>query len=91
LTYGLYERRSATQLGYQVGGYEVISDTAVRITFEVDTKGTRTGLCRVRARDRSGREAGSAVIEVGPQRTVSHLLATTSRAVTGEVSGCRRT
>ncbi len=91
LAYGLYQRRSASQLSYQLGGYEVVSDMAVRITFEVDTKGTRTGLCRVRARDRTGLETGTAVIEVGPEREVSYLLTTAARAVTGEVTGCRRT
>ncbi len=91
LLFGLYERRTGSQLTYQVGAYEVVSDTAVRVSFTVNTGGTKTGLCRVRARNADGAEAGVAVIEVGPGREVSYLLTTTSRAVTGEVSGCRRT
>ncbi len=91
LGYGLYQRRSGTELRYQVGGYQVLSDNQVRVTFTVVTGGTKTGLCRVRARSADGLEAGSEVIPVGPGTEVSYVLATTSRAVTGEVSGCRRT
>ncbi len=91
LAYGLYERRSGTELRYQVGGYEVLSDTEVRVSFTVVTGGTKTGLCRVRARSADGLETGSEVIPVGPGTDVSYVLTTRARAVTGEVSGCRRT
>ena len=91
LGYSLYDKRSTSRLDYQVGGYDVLSDSVVRVTFTVDTRGERRGLCRVRARNADGAEAGVMVIPVGPGKAVSYDLATTSRAVTGEVTGCRRT
>ena len=91
LGYGLYQRRSASELRYQVGGYQVLSDSEVRISFTVVTGGTKTGLCRVRARSADGLETGSEVIPVGPGTDVTYVLSTRARAVTGEVTGCRRT
>jgi hypothetical protein len=93
-TYVLYDRYQSGRLHAQVRGYEVVSDRAVRVTFEVSgVKGVR-GECRVRARDHSGAETGSALVPVGPSTSrtavVTYTLTTKARAATGEVPGCRR-
>jgi hypothetical protein len=78
-------------------GYDVVSDTAVRIRFEVHKAPLAEAVCTVRARDRSGAEAGRADVTVGPRRDsrrvteVSFELATRARAVSGELTGCRIT
>jgi hypothetical protein len=92
--YLFYDRYQRGRLDAQVRSYEVISDHAVRVTFEVSgVKGVR-GECRVRARDRSGVEAGSALVPVGPAKdrtqVVTYTLTTKTRPATGEVVGCRR-
>lgn len=75
-----------------VRSYEVLSDTAVRVDFQVVKAPGETVVCTVRARDASGAEAGIALVRVGPSSggsvLVSHELVTTSRANTGEVTGC---
>lgn len=76
-----------------VRSYEVLSDDAVRIDLEVRRDSPdRAGECIVRARGESGVEVGRGVIEIGPgQDRVSATLATTARAVTGEIEACRYT
>ena len=73
--------------------YDVRSDSVVRITFQVVTRGHR-GECKVRARDRSGEETGSQIVPVHPSGRRSQLvsvdLTTRARAVDGELIGCRR-
>jgi Domain of unknown function (DUF4307) len=92
--YAFYERRNEGRLAYQVRGYEVLSDTAVRISFEVRLDRGQYGECRVRARGRDGLEKGAEIIPVGPGTggalVTSYVLTTTSRASTGEVSACLR-
>jgi hypothetical protein len=91
--YTLYERQTKNRLGHQVRAYEVISDTVVRVTFEVSLADGERGECKVRARGRDGLEKGAAVVPVGPGSggalITTYELATTSRASTGEVVGCR--
>lgn len=91
--YGLYARHNAGRLPYEVRGYHVLSDTAVRVTFEVRLDARETGECKVRARGRDGLETGSAVVPVGPGTggvlVTTYELTTASRASTGEVVGCR--
>ena len=73
-------------------GYEVLSDTAVRVDFEVAKDESATALCSVRARGREGDEVGSALVRVGPSDDgvvrLSREVTTTARAVTGEVLRC---
>jgi hypothetical protein len=91
--YGLYARHNEGRLDAQLTAYDVRSESVVRITFEVVTGGQR-GECKVRARDRSGGEAGARLVQVTPtgERTQSVTvdLPTQSRAVNGELVGCRR-
>jgi hypothetical protein len=90
--YAFYARHNEGRLAYQVRGYEVLSDTAVRISFEVKLGSGQYGECRVRARGRDGLDKGSQIIPVGPGRggalVTSYVLTTTSRASTGEVTAC---
>ncbi|CAN5301717.1 hypothetical protein BH20ACT5_BH20ACT5_01690 [soil metagenome] len=74
-----------------VVSYEVLSDAAVRIDLQVrrDTAGAAAE-CIVRSRGQAGNEVGRGVVEIPPEVTrVSVTLATTERAVTGEVEACR--
>jgi hypothetical protein len=90
--YGLYSRYYEGRLDAQLIGYDVTSDSSVRVTFEVVPDGRR-GECRVRARDRSGGEAGSRLVEVTPSdartQTLTVEVPTQRRAVNGELVGCR--
>jgi hypothetical protein len=80
-------------LDAQLTAYDVRSDSLVRITFQVVPRGHR-GECKVRARDRSGLETGSQLVQVTPTKQQTQLLTvdlpTKARAVTGELVGCRR-
>ena len=91
--YVLYERHNEGRLPYEVRGYEVLSDRAVRVSFEVSLARGERGECKLRARGRSLNDVGTAIVPVGPGKggalVTSHDLATTARAVTGEVTGCR--
>ena len=75
-----------------VRSFEVLSDTAIRVDFEVVKAAGDTVVCTVRARDASGSETGFALVRVGPADDdtvlVSHELPTRNRANTGELIGC---
>ncbi|MCU1590732.1 MAG: hypothetical protein JWP11_1988 [Frankiales bacterium] len=91
--FAAYSRHQAGRLDAELTAYDVRSDSVVRITFQVVTRGHR-GECQVRARDRTGTETGSQLVPVSPtgQRTqvVSVDLVTRTRAANGELVGCRR-
>ncbi len=76
-----------------VGSYEVLSDDAIRIDLQIRRDSPdRAGECIVRSRGESGTEVGRGVIEIPPgEDRVSVTLATTARAVTGEIEACRYT
>jgi hypothetical protein len=90
----LWVRLSAASVSARVLGYQVTSDSAVAISFEVDKRQGSRAYCVVRARDANGREVGRDVAEVDTfgtdQRQVrtTFELATSGRAVTGELAGC---
>ena len=88
----LYQRYGDPDVQSGTRGYVVESDALVRVEFEVAKDPGATALCTVRAQDRTGAEAGVALVRVGPADTrrvvVVHPLPTTSRATTGEVTGC---
>jgi hypothetical protein len=73
-------------------GYEVTSDRAVEVRFEVWRKPGVTAQCVVRARNAEGVEVGSRliIIPAGERRVVrTEVLETRSRAVSGELRDCR--
>ena len=90
----LWMRLSADTVSAQVVGYRVTSDNAVAISIAVDKRQGSRAYCVVRARDADGREVGRDVAEVDTvgtdQRRVrtTFELATSGRAVTGELAGC---
>ena len=88
----LYQRYGDPDVQSGTRGYVVESDTLVRVEFEVAKDPAASAVCELRARDRSGAEAGTALVPVGPsadrRTTVVHVVPTTARAVLGEVTGC---
>jgi hypothetical protein len=91
--YAAYSRHQEGRLAAELTAYDVRSDSLVRITFQVVTRG-HAGQCQVRARDRTGLETGAQLVRVTPsgQRSqqVSVDLPTRARAANGELVGCRR-
>jgi hypothetical protein len=91
--YAFYTRHNEGRLAYEVRGFDVRSDSAVRITWEVKLADGEVGECKLRARGRTFNDVGTAIVPVGPGTggvlVTSHDLETTARAVTGEVTGCR--
>jgi len=80
---------TATVLGYQVS-----SDHAVDVRFQVDNRESdRTATCTVRARDYGGNEVGRLDVPVpaGPRQVLSATIRTSSRAISGEVLDCQLT
>jgi len=69
-----------------------LRDSSVTVRFTVHKPAAQTGSCRVRARDYSGAEVGSADVPIGPGRdlTISYPLPTTGRAYALDVLGCTR-
>jgi len=92
VTIVLFRAYGQAEVGFGPRGYTVESDSLVRVVFDVDKKASATALCTVRARDRYGDEAGSALVTVGPskrrQQTVTYDLPTRARANTGEITDC---
>lgn len=91
----VYKQYGGLEVSYRSGAYLALSDTAVRISFEVTAQDGRAALCLVQARDRAGTETGVAEVPV-PARTdgqtttaLTYVLRTRARAVTGEVLRCR--
>lgn len=88
----LFSRFGQTDVGFGARGFEVLSDRAVRVDFEVRKDPADTAVCTVRARDADGAETGQALVRIGPSDqgtvVVRHELATQARANTGEVTGC---
>ena len=91
--YQAWSRHQAGRLDAELIGYDVRSDSVVRITFQVVTRG-HAGECEVRARDRTGVETGSRLVRVTPSgqrvQVVTVDLPTRARAANGELVGCRR-
>jgi hypothetical protein len=92
-TYAAWDRYSSGRVPFSVLGYEVLSDQAVEVRFEVHKAPSSTVTCLVRARGRDGGFVASEQVEVGPSQSgpvrVTHRLTTSARAVNGEVARCR--
>ena len=91
--YAFYTRHNEGRLAYQVRSFDVRSDSAVRITWEVKLADGEVGECKLRARGRSLNDVGTAIVPVGPGKggvlVTSHDLETSASAATAEVTGCR--
>ncbi len=83
---------SAGQITWQTYGYKVLDDRTVRVTFDVTRAGGAPLTCRVRALASDFGTVGTVAVPVpaAPRDTSRHTttVRTTSRAVTGEVTGC---
>ncbi len=92
--FALYARFGQEQVRGRVVSYDVRSDNQVVIEIEVRKNAGSTAYCVIRSRSRAGAEVGRDVAVVDTvgtaDRTVraSFPLATTARAVTGELAGC---
>lgn len=73
-------------------GYRVVSDSGVRVTFEVQKARAATAVCTVRALNAGFAEVGLLDVRVGPSPgdavTVTAEVPTTERAVSGNVKAC---
>jgi hypothetical protein len=91
--YSAYSRHQGGRLDAELTAYDIRSDSLVRITFQVVTRG-HDGQCQVRARDRTGVETGAKLVRVSPSGERSQQvvvdLPTRTRAANGELVGCRR-
>ena len=91
----VYKQYGGLEVSYRSGAYLALSDTAVRISFEVTVRDGKAATCLVRARERSGAETGSADVPIpartdgGKKTQLTYVLTTKARAVTGEVLRCR--
>jgi xanthine/uracil permease len=86
-------RNSQHPIQYANGNFQVVSNTQVLISFEVDKPRTWTVTCAIRSRNAIGAEVGRRTVTIAPGRKVNRLteaLTTTDRAVTGEVEECAR-
>ena len=90
----LYDRYGSPQVQAETVGFSVLSKDAVRIDLRVRKEAGVRAFCYVRARDARGAEVGRAAVTVdarGTEQTtirLSHVLATTGEAVTGEAGRC---
>jgi hypothetical protein len=90
----LFARYGGDAVRGRVLGYDVQSDRRVSIEVEVVKNTASKAYCVIRARDARGAEVGRDVAVVDPvgstDKTVrgTFALATTARAVTGEVDAC---
>ena len=89
--YALFSRTASEPIGALLG-YQIVSDRAVDVRFEVSRKPGSKAVCLIRARDAGGAEVGRAEVPVNPaggrQVRLTYRLATTARANTGEVADC---
>ena len=85
-------KQASPTLTATVLGYQVASDHAVDVRFQVDNRDNgRAATCTVRARDYGGDEVGRLAVPVPPgprTRQLSATIRTSSRAISGEVLDC---
>jgi hypothetical protein len=94
VSWSLYRNYVGDTIQSQVTKFQVRSDAEITITFQVVKDGGEPATCIVRARSEDGQEVGRAEVGVPAGRpgqdsaVVTYTLATSGRAVTGEVYGC---
>jgi hypothetical protein len=88
-------KQATPTLTATVLGYQVTSDHAVDVRFQVDNReSSKPASCTVRARDYGGNEVGRLDVPVpaGKQtQALSATIRTSSRAISGEVLDCQLT
>ena len=90
ITFRLYDTYGDNKVHARVVAFTVVSDTGVRVQFELSKKSGSATTCVVRARSRDGAEVGRALVRVPADSpaTVVYTLTTSRKAVTGEVLRC---
>jgi Domain of unknown function (DUF4307) len=94
LSWQMYRNYAADRITSQVTAFSIVSDSAVKLSFQVVKDPGQRATCIVRARSRDGREVGRAEVPVpagaSGEKTVlvTYTLATSKRAVAPEVYGC---
>jgi hypothetical protein len=94
VAWSMYRTYTADSIQSRVTRFDSVTDSSIRVTFEVIKDGGEPATCVVRARSRDGREVGRAEVPVpagergGHAVTVTYTLATSQRPVTGEVQRC---
>lgn len=93
----VFQHRSDT-IDYNVRTYQVVSDTEVRVSFDISKAPLAEAQCDVQAVGRDGSVVGELpAVVVGPRRdsrrvsTVSVVVPTRQRAVDADVPDCRIT
>jgi hypothetical protein len=84
-------RNSETAVQSGVDDFQVTSARTVIVTFEVHKPASMAVTCVVRARNAAGAEVGRQTVAIPAGAAVAYktyTLATTDRAVTGEVEDC---
>ena len=88
-------KQATPTLTATVLGYQVASDHAVDVRFQVDNReSSKPASCTVRARDYGGNEVGRLDVPVPAGRqtqVLSATIRTSSRAISGEVLDCQLT
>ena len=88
-------KQATPPLTATVLGYQVASDHAVDVRFQVDNReSSKPASCTVRARDYGGNEVGRLDVPVPAGRqtqVLSATIRTSSRAISGEVLDCQLT
>ena len=88
-------KQATPTLTATVLGYQVASDHAVDVSFQVDNRASgKPATCTVRARDYGGNEVGRLDVPVPAGKhtqVLSATVKTSSRAINGEVLDCRLT
>ena len=88
-------KQATPTLTATVLGYQVASDHAVDVRFQVDNReSSKPASCTVRARDYGGNEVGRLDVPVPAGRqtqVLSATIRTSGRAISGEVLDCRLT
>ena len=89
-----FRHYASTRAQFNNLDYRVESDTSVLIRFQISLDPGDRAQCLLQARDRNNAEVGSETVAVVGQDesvfTIERHLATTRRAVAGEVLSCRR-
>ena len=87
--FGVEARDQAT---FRSQGYDVTDDTHVEVTFTVSKPKDATAVCQVEALSSGAAQVGLASVPVGPSRTtattVTTVVRTSERAVTGQPTAC---
>lgn len=94
VSWRMYDTYQGDKIQSQVTKFRQVSASQIAIEFQVVTSAGEAATCILRARSEDGQEVGRAEVPVPASESgnrsvvVTYTLATSERAVTGEVYGC---